>query len=121
MQELLRLALAQRAILVEGRHAELEPNAQRMKQVMLDLAELDRLEPPRLALSDGDHSIRTKIRDTALRLRDVLRGNAELLQNASEFVRFTLGALSRAVAEQNVGQSATDSSGCAAVLIDRKV
>lgn len=121
LHELLELALAQRAILVEGRHADLEANVESLNRAAQELSALDEHESRTADFDDSDLGIGAAIRDAAWRLQDVLNGNAELLESASRFVGFTLSAISNAVEEQQGRACAVAGNGCAAILLDRKV
>lgn len=125
-QELVSLAEAQRELLVGGRHSELADNLKAHDPILIEIGRLDKREEALVSLltdTESDSGYRQLIQTTAktaARLAELTRINAELLENAREFVAFSIGIIAKSVNEScAIGDSVTDSNG--ALLLDKKV
>lgn len=123
-EELVALADAQREFLVRGNHEELADNLKKHDPILVEIGRLDKREEALAGLlsqEDFTPSCRQTLRltaQTAAHLAKLTRINAELLENAKEFVAFSIGVLSKSVSEQN-SDAGCDPNG--ALLLDQKV
>lgn len=126
-RELVSLAEAQRLLLAGGRHSELGENLKRHDPILIEIGRLDKREEtladlvPDLDPSCDYREILRNTAETAARLAHLTRVNAELFENAKDFVTFSIAVLAKAANEPGAGgnDSAGDSNG--PILIDLKV
>jgi len=128
------LAEEQKAILVEGRHSELTENLTKFDPLLLELKQLGKREEAlrrhleraqadgQVASSSSLDAEYAKTADLTAEKTSVLRTltetNKQLLANASEFMRFSIGIICRAAAEQQPG---LDIGGNPAIMLDLRV
>jgi hypothetical protein len=129
-RKLVSLSEEQREILVENRISELETNLQEQDLVLVKLSELeeqaeDVVETALESLSGTEKSryeeLDAQIADTALRLREIVNTNAELLDNAMQFVGFSMSLVSQLCCEQQSYNPTSDGGGNHAIVFDKMV
>lgn len=128
-RELVRLAEEQRAILVEGRHGDLLENVRKNESLLLTLNQVEKHEQALVELlrdAGNEHGFRPAYRhlnqqvlEVAGQLRDLVSVNRELLENAAEYIRYSVSVLSEAVSDSSGGLD-SDRRNCPTLLIDRK-
>jgi hypothetical protein len=131
-EKLLALAEQQQAILLEGRHDELNENIAQFDPLLVELKQLDRWEDSlfkRLDQRSGDSSdpsinVNDKCRDIvrmtlskAAHLRTLTETNKNLLANAMQFVDMSMGIICRVAAEAS---SVGNQSGNPAIVLDTR-
>ncbi len=103
--------------------------------MLVELSQLDRreealaghlaeAEPMSETSVDSDQQygeINRETGEAALRLRSLTAANTELLNNAMEFVKFSIGVLSKLANEQQPCDPGIEAGNSAALLLDRKV
>lgn len=129
-RELVRLAEEQRTILVEGRHGDLLDNVRKNDSLLTTLSQIEKHEKvllEHLENANDEHGFKPAYRhlnqqalETAAHLRELVSVNKELLENAAEYVRYSVSVLSK-IASESSGN--LDLNGCnhTTLLIDRKV
>lgn len=134
-RELASLAEEQRSLLLNGRHSELPGNVTEHDRLLVELNQLDRreealaghladAEPVSGTSADFDRKygeINRETGEVALRLQSLTVANTELLNNAMEFVTFSIGILSKLANEQQPCDPGIEAGNSAALLLDRKV
>ena len=132
-EKLVSQAEEQRSILVEGRHADLEPNLSKQDRILVDIVRLDRRED-KLAgfINDGSpqgklsphYEVRygeiiQRIKNAAVRLRSLMQINTELLENVARYVSFSLAVIAKLASNQSPHGQHSCAAGTS-VLLDGK-
>ena len=134
LTEMVNLAEQERSILVEGRNWELMDNIRAQDLATAELSQLlaqednlsDLLSSHTTAQPAPDfklayESVATKAVRAAERLRTIIRHNTELLDNAMQYVTFSLGILSTLANEQQSYDPQSDTEAKSlAIMLDRK-
>ena len=132
-EKLLSLAKEQRSILVEGRHADLEPNLCEQDRILVELGRLDRREDKLIGfINEGSQQgkflpnyetrygeITQRIKNAVVRLRSVMRINTELLENVARYVSFSLAVIAKLASNQSPHSRQSCAAGTS-VLLDGK-
>lgn len=126
-RELVSLAEAQGKLLAAGRHSDLAENLKRHDPILIEIGRLDKREvaladlTPDLDPSCDYHEILRNTAETAAGLAHLTRVNAELFENAKDFVTFSIAVLAKAVNQPAASgsDSAGDSNG--PILLDLRV
>ena len=133
LTKLVTLAEEQQAMLVGGKHSDLESNIRDHDLTLSELAQLDHHEAAMaeklddaadaaLGLDDRYEVIARNTTDTCRKLGSLVHCNAELLDNAMQYVSFTLGLLSDlAAGQQSYDPKSDGAANSAAIMLDRKV
>lgn len=130
-RNLTTLSEKQREILVENRISDLEANLREQDQVLTMLGELEKQvenmqDTAPGVLTDDQKSryeeLDAQIADTALRLREIVNINGQLLDNAMQFVGFSMSLVSQLCCEQQKSYNPTsDDGGNHAIVFDEMV
>lgn len=125
---LLTLTEEQRKILVSGRIDELNANIAKQDAVVNDLVQLDKHEVALIEqigqtgeqVQPGERytMLNNKTADAAKRLKEAVMLNKQLLNNALQFVKFSIASITRMAAEQQGFDSSRDSSGSTSIILD---
>jgi hypothetical protein len=135
LTRLLELAEEQRTILLQGKDSALPENVQAQEMITAELGQLQKREDSlfEALTSEGsaagsdwrkDHrAIASKAARTGQRLRTVVRGNRALLDNAMQYVTFSLGVISSLASDQRQSYDPGSEVGATslAIMLDRKV
>ena len=134
LRRLVDLVREQRDILLQGRVAELSDNVQAQERILADLARLEKREdelksslgadsgavesaPSYLEVAAADRDSA----ESAEMLRPLVRGNTELLENAMQYVTFSLGILSSLTSEPQPYSPGSESApNGQAIMLDLK-
>jgi len=127
-RELVKLADAQRDLLVKSKHSELVENLKKHDPILVEIGRLDKREESLtdqvigMGTDSTHHRLLRETAETAEHLARLTRINAQLLENAKEFVAFSIGVICKTASESASGGSSDafcDSN--AALLLDMKV
>ena len=126
-RELLSLAEAQKEHLAAGRHSELAENLKRYDPILIEIGRLDAREEALIHLmseldpSSDYYEILRNTADTAARLAHLTRINTELLENAKDYVTFSIAVLAKAVNDSAAGGSDAVGDSNGPILLDLRV
>jgi len=105
-REMIKLAEEKKAVLTDGRHADLLEVTRRFDPILVELAQLEKREAQvikhleQVDLARGSfvtpeyEAIQSETRKLALQLRELTYINMTLLDNAMQFVNFSMGMIS---------------------------
>ncbi|MEN6521541.1 MAG: flagellar export chaperone FlgN [Armatimonadota bacterium] len=132
---LVSLAQEQRELLTQRRHDELNDNAKKHEQLISDLMKLDRREKALLreidryqsdsnttaAFDKRRNAVITETSAEAKKLGSIMQINAGLLNNAMNYVSFTVGLLSKIVSSRPSYDPRGENITSSAVVLDLRV
>ncbi|MHB0912634.1 MAG: flagellar export chaperone FlgN [Armatimonadota bacterium] len=124
---LVEMAEEQQSILIQGRHSELAENIAGFDSLLLELSKLSKREELLVCDLADSRSEASDISSTLCniseemlkhteRLRELSRSNMQLLNNAMEFIDFSIGIICGAVGPGQSGRAGSPS-----ILLDLKV
>ena len=134
LKKLIELAEEQRSILLQGRNSDLPENVRAQDMALAELAHLQKREDALIETLSAEANagpdvkrehvaLSAKASRAAQRLQTVVRGNRQLLDNAMQYVSFSLGVISELASNQQPGYDTKSDgpSNSLAILLDRKV
>ena len=132
-QRLVALAKEQESILLENRHADLPGNIAEFDPLLMEIKriddaeqslarqinDLDEEEPVRLLGMDPRYDRLLQLTNVqASKLRELAHSNAEMLENAMQFVNFSIGIVCKIAADE---RQLPDNGNNPAIVLDLKV
>jgi len=124
-RKLIALADAQREFLIGGKYSDLVDNLREHDPILVEIGRLDKREETLAGMLtevdlDPDYKqILRETAETAALLAKLTRINAQLLENARDYITFSLGIITKSVNEQQSADLASNPAG--ALLLDQKV
>jgi len=132
LTKLVTLADKQQAMLLESKHSDLEENLREHELTLAELAQLNRQEEALMGQPDvagdtatlrggGHEAIARDTTDTCRRLSSLVQCNAQLLDNAMQYVDFSLGILtSLFTGERPYDLKSDGAANSPAIMLDTK-